>query len=150
VRSWASPRAALVALGALLLLITVVISGGFAARVCAEPLDVSGTRSLPRVVSLMKQIDEIAYPAHAVLGLALEGLDCDPLATGLQWLKAAAHARSAVDVSRAAAGMARAELRSSDVGRFRTRLCAFVGRTYARPEQASAVREAGLTCSLRG
>ena len=143
------PRVFATVVGSLLVLSSLVASGTVAARLCAEPLDVSGTRSLPRVLSGIKARDEIAYPAHVLLGSILERVGCDPTATALQWLKAAAHARSDRDARHAAAGIASARGRAPAGTDFRVRLCSYVGKGFARPEQAPAAALADLSCDAR-
>ena len=49
--------------------------------------------------------DAVAYPAHVLAALALEATRADPAAIGLQWLKAAAHARSDARLSRSIRGL---------------------------------------------
>lgn len=89
-----------------------------AARLYSRPLDVSGTMYLPRLVKIIKDRNEVAYPAHVILATILEATGGSPTAAGLQWLKAAAHARSDAELIRAARGLENAQRRCPDSGEF--------------------------------
>jgi hypothetical protein len=52
--------------------------------------------------------DSLYYWSHAALGSALATGRCDPAASGVQWVKAAAHAASVAEADRVAGGVARA------------------------------------------
>lgn len=83
---------------------------------------------LPRCVTIIKDRDEFAYPAHVVLAIILEVTNASPTAVGLQWLKASAHARSKADADRASRGFEAAWWRSPDPNEFVTTL-----NQYLRP-----------------
>jgi hypothetical protein len=128
------------------LAVMVILAGAFLARICLAPLDVSGTTQIPTHVTTAKGNDGFAYSAHAGLGTALEAFRCSPTATGLQWLKAAAHARSEREASRAASGLAVARERSGAGEQWQSALCGFLGDGSVSPGQALALDEAGLRC----
>jgi len=65
--------------------------------------------------------------AHAGLGGLLRRGHCDPLATGLQWLKAGAHAHTPGQMEAVARGIAAARAASADPAQFDTALCGYVG-----------------------
>jgi hypothetical protein len=55
----------------------------------------------------VKQSDAVAFPAHAVVGLAVEAGPCTPEARAAQWRKAAKHASTPPAAELAAAGLRR-------------------------------------------
>lgn len=121
-------------------------------RVCGTPVDVSGTTRLPDWLVNLKERDEIAFPLHAWLGAGLVRLGCEPTAAGLQWVKAAAHARSADDLDQAVAGLiaARANAGAGPSGgspdRFEAEVCGYLTGGSVGPNQAAALARAGLDC----
>lgn len=115
-------------------------------RVCVEPLDVSGTTRLPAEVASIKNRDDIAYPAHVILGTVLERLGCQPTATALQWFKAAAHARTDAELELTAQGIVAATRRSRSASEIETIFCAAVANGMAGAKQATALAEAGFRC----
>lgn len=118
-----------------------------AQRLCTAPLDVSGTRDIPAWVRPVKENDAIAYPAHVLLGTVLQATGCTPAATAVQWLKAAAHARTPDEVAQAAAGIREARARGDlTTEADRQRLCAYVRGPDVRPEQRAALAQADLNC----
>src|SRR4051794_4553592 len=56
-----------------------------AQRVYTRPLDISGTWHLPEVIRVVKERDDVAYPAHVLLATVLEAMHVAPAAVGLQW-----------------------------------------------------------------
>jgi hypothetical protein len=124
------------------------IGGQVGVRLCQEPIDVSGTTRVPGWFSTLKNRDEIAYPAHAMLGDLLNRTSCSPLAAGLQWLKASAHARTEQDVAVAGQGLVTARGRAAQAEAFDAALCGFVGRGFARPQQESVTRHARVECGV--
>jgi len=130
----------------LLLLVIVVLGWRLARRFRSVPLDLSGTVALPDVIIRIKDRDEIAYPAHATLATILAVIRGAPVAVGLQWLKAAAHARTPAERERAIRGLQASRLRSRDPEEFATIL-----RRYVRPgETAQFMLLARLNSSLPG
>ena len=117
----------------LLLAALGLFSTGAVARLYAEPLDVSGTTRLPRWLSTVKERDEIAYPAHVALGTLLNRLHGPPAAAGLQWVKAAAHARSPTEVERVVRGLATTRRRSESPDHLEQTLCSYVAQDRTRP-----------------
>ena len=53
-------------------------------RLCARPIDVSGTVHVPALLKEVKEQDAIAYPVHRTLGAVLAEAGCGPTAVGLQ------------------------------------------------------------------
>src|SRR4051794_33975044 len=104
-------------------------------RLCEQPLDVSGNTRLPEWLMEVKERDEFAYPLHVALGTMLCWIRCEPTASGVQWLKAAAHARTPEDVARAAAGLRQASQRFTTPQVLADQLCSYVPRGFARPAQ---------------
>ncbi len=143
-RSW-NPRSG-AALVRVALTTMVIVASVLVVRICVAPLDVSGTTQI-RVYAVAAQgNDEFAYWSHVGLAAALEAFHCSPTATALQWLKAAAHARSGPDVSRVARGLAAAKERSGGGEEWQRALCAFLRDGFASPWQALAIAQAGIRC----
>jgi hypothetical protein len=94
----------------------------------------------------LSRADSVRYPFHALLAAYLERLDCNPEAVGVQWFKAAFHARTAAEMNRAGAGLGRAAARLQDPAPFARSLCAAGGRTR-RLSVMAAMRRAGLACA---
>jgi hypothetical protein len=114
----------------------IALLGARAARwLRSVPLDVSGTVPLPGIIHRIKDRDEIAYPGHVLLARILAASRGSPTAVGLQWLKAAAHARNPADLDRAARGLDAAWERSQDPVAFARTL-----RRYVRPGEAMQLR----------
>jgi hypothetical protein len=110
-----------------------------------QPLDLGATVALPNWLERLARRDEVAYSAHAALGTALEALRFPPEAVGLQWLKAAAHARTAAEAERLGAGLARTRRRSEDPDRVDAALCRYIigGGTLG---QRAAMARAEMRC----
>jgi hypothetical protein len=151
-------------------------AGVGAQRICDAPLDVSGSgiaeaelrgdmdqqplpadldlASLPNWLAAIKHVDGLAFPAHALLGGGLERAGCDPSATALQWLKAAAHADGPERITTAGDGLKAALGRSTDSPQLAERLCRLMdlppgdaaGDRMLRREHAAAV-QVGLGCT---
>lgn len=117
------------------------------ARICGLPLDVSGTIEAPPVVTTVKSQDDFAYVAHTALASMLGTLHCSPLATAVQWLKAAAHARSPAEVRQTASGLVATRTRDGPSDDFQRALCMFLAGRSVSPAQALALAEAGITCA---
>jgi hypothetical protein len=77
-----------------------------------EGADLSKLLRLPRWLDAVTGHDLVAYPLHASFGSALNLLGAPPRVAALEWMKAAAHARSAAAVARVAAGLAEAQRRA--------------------------------------
>ena len=129
----------------LALAIVLVLGIATVVRICAVPLDMSGTAQPASLVADAKGNDAIAYPAHVALATTLEAFRCSATAAGLQWLKAAAHARSAAEVARAVSGLAAARERSSEEEPVQTALCEFLRGGIASASQARAMAQAGIS-----
>jgi hypothetical protein len=124
-------------LGAGLLMAKVIVC------LYTRPLDVGGSVTLPHPLQAIKKRDDVAYPVHATLGAILNLTGGLPLAAGYQWIKAAAHARSRGELSRAADGLARARRRSRPKDRFDEELYAYLRRGF-HTRQAIAMHMIGL------
>src|SRR5262245_4023912 len=86
--------------------IASVLPMGLFTYTCFVPVDVSGSPTgglLPPVIREFKNRDEVAYPLHLLLGRALEGARCNPVAAGFQLIKAGAHANTREEVTNAGA-----------------------------------------------
>ena len=138
-------RPRLLAAGAVLALaLALVVPYGQLA--CREPIDVSGTTRLPAWLVAIKERDELAYPAHAIVGAVLTQAGCSPIAAGLQWLKAGAHARTEQEIMTAEQGLSVARARADPTETFDARLCAYMVDGYANAQQEAVTRGAGLRC----
>lgn len=127
--------------------VVVMIGAALAMRVYVAPLDISGTLPLPGRVQALKGRDEIAYPAHVALGTILQRAGGDSVAVGLQWLKAAAHARTAEEIDKVGNGLARAVRRSPNPERVTEEICSYLQGGVTGPRQAAALDDAGVSCA---
>jgi hypothetical protein len=109
----------------------------------AESLDVTRALALPDWFDDLTQRGGIAYPAHATLGTVLERFDLSPAATAVQWLKAAAHARSDAELEWAARGISAAVARDEGGRAFAT-ICKL--RELGNESQIHAVDLAEIPC----
>ena len=100
--------------------------------------------SLPDQILLGSIPDDVAYPTHAALGTVLNLAGASPSAAGVQWVKAASHARSPGDVTRAAQGLAQARRYSRDPSRLDATLCAMI--EHGNPAVWDAADQAHLAC----
>jgi hypothetical protein len=82
------------------------------------------------------------------MGRALAALGCAPAAIGLQWLKAAAHARNEAEIEQASGGLRQASERGG-AHALAERLCPYVADSYVGPAQQAAAEQAGLACGAR-
>lgn len=101
----------------------LLILGSVAAFRLRARLNVTGTVVLPGPIESLTARDRVAYPAHIVLGSLLETFRYPSPAVGVQWLKAAYHARDGRRMEEAIAGIATARGRSSTPGSFDATLC---------------------------
>jgi hypothetical protein len=93
--------------------------------------------------------DDVAFQSHAVFGAALCTIVCDPSGSGLQWLKAAAHARNAEEVARSAQGLRTAAQRSASETRLAEVLCPLITVDFRGENQRLALEQAGIPCPAR-
>jgi hypothetical protein len=130
-----------------LLLAGAGLSGArFARQLCNEPLDISGTVYIPSWIDVVKNQDALAYPAHVVLGSVLAQARCRPSAVGLQWFKAASHARNEAELRQAAEGIREARMLETSDQDIRDELCRAIIKGRFRPQQRTALEWAGLRC----
>ena len=127
------------------LMLVALVTARLVARVYTRPLDVSGTWRLPSVIRAAKERDDVAYPAHVFLATVLEATRAAPTAVGLQWVKAAAHARTQAEAEQVAEGLAKAVRRAAAPEQFAAALCRYV-RPSGRPLEYAAADQAGLRC----
>src|SRR5262245_56919320 len=127
-----------VALGAIVALLLLAL-------VLRQPLDVATSVPLPGWLARLVDRDEVAYPIHTALGTVLETLRFPPEAVGLQWLKGAAHARTAAEAERLGAGLASTRQRSDDPDRLDAALCRHIigGGSFG---QRTAMARAQMRC----
>src|SRR5262249_11536203 len=139
-------------------------------RLCHQPLDLSGTartssvhvahslviassvrdnvQAITQEITRREEFDPLTYAAHAGLGRLLGDARCDPVATGLQWLKAGAHAHSPEQVEAIAKGIAAARTASGAVTQFDTALCSYVSHGFSTTEQMLGAEQGGVECGL--
>jgi hypothetical protein len=70
------------------------LAAGYVIRLALTGQDVSQALRLPSWLESRVQRDAIAYPTHVALARGFALFHASPVAEGLQWMKAAAHARS--------------------------------------------------------
>jgi hypothetical protein len=85
------------------------------------------------------------YWLHAALGGLLDGARCDATASGVQWVKAAIHARSVEQAERAVGGIRGAVARAADPVASAQRLC-----LVASPRNWRSVDHVALTLVMAG
>jgi hypothetical protein len=90
--------------------------------------------------------DRLRYWFHAVLGRGLEVAQCDPAASGVQWIEAAAHARSESQLQRAIRGLQRDTSRSPNKAVTDAILCAYAPRGATNAAQTQVMQAAGVHC----
>ncbi|HLH22397.1 MAG TPA: hypothetical protein VK066_07725 [Chloroflexota bacterium] len=105
-------------------------------------------QALTHAITTHEDFDPATYAAHAALGWLLGRGGCDPVATGLQWLKAGAHAHSPAEVEAVAQGIAAARAASGDPAEFDAALCSYVGPAFSTGEQLTATEAGGVDCGL--
>ena len=111
--------------------------------------DVSKTLRLPAWLETRIQRDEIAYPAHVVLARGFGLFRVSPLAEGLQWLRAAAHARSDDQIRTAGEGL-RSVLARTETARHEqtTELLCQAATRAGRPAHSMVIALAGMDCPI--
>ena len=142
-RAFVIVPSALVILATIGLLITVI-------AILSEPVDVTRSGPLPGWLERLSRHDSVAYPIHAALGTILNAVGGPPIGAGVQWYKAAAHARTADEVERAAQGITTARQRDPKGESVDATLCAPNVRRGARATQVAAMGQAGLPCGAAG
>lgn len=88
--------------------------------------------------------DSTSYQTHAVLGSVINSLGASPSAAGIQWLKAASHARTGGDIAEAARGIAVARERSGNAKQLDVVLCRIV--EHGSPSVWAVADRARLAC----
>jgi hypothetical protein len=119
------------------------------AAAAGRPLRLPGSEALEDLAYDLLRSDSLRYWFHTFLGRALDLARCDPAASGLQWIKAAYHARTERHVWRSAAGIERSLRRSRPGDDTRAVLCAYLPRGPYNSQQAVALLLGGLQCTPR-
>jgi hypothetical protein len=103
---------------------------------------------IPSGLRELKQNDAVAYPAHAAIGGALNRIGATPGLAGIQWLKAAYHARSEAELDQAARGIGAAAAGRPAADQVGAELCAVRSAPDAAGagRQVEALMRAGITC----
>ena len=99
---------------------------------------------LPAPVARLRWHDKPRFLAHVALGQAL--VPFDTKRAGVQWIKAAAHARSADEVDQVADGLIAVKQRSPSVKELEGVLCPYLSTGASGVRQRVALEEAGLSC----
>jgi hypothetical protein len=105
-------------------------------------------QALTQAIITHEEFDPLTYASHAGLGWLLSRSQCDPVATGVQWLKAGAHSHSPAQVEMVAQGIAAARAASDDPAQFDVALCSYVGQAFTTDEQLTATEGGGVECRL--
>jgi hypothetical protein len=129
------------------LVLGIVLAVSLGDRACHAPVDISGTTRLPAWLVALKEQDAFAYPAHELIGTLLNNAGCSPVAAGLQWIKAGAHARTEQQATQAERGLSVARSRDSQPTTFDAILCAYLANGFANPQQEAITQQAGLSCA---
>ena len=101
------------------------------------PADLSEMLHLPRWRDAIVTHDRVAFPLHAIIGAACNAVDGPPAWAAMEWLKAAAHARSAAQAAAAVRGLAAALERAGDVATISKYLAAAVSAGTSGPTAAA-------------
>jgi len=105
-------------------------------------------QAITQQITQREDFDPLTYAAHAGLARLLGGAKCDSVATGLQWLKAGAHAHSPEQVEAIAKGIAAARAASGTVTEFDAALCGYVSHGFSTTEQVIGAEQGGVECGL--
>lgn len=161
-------RIGLLAVAVVLFMASMAVPGW--RRLCYQPLDLLGAKQsspalleqslvvvpgvrdvvqgITQEITRREEFDPLTYAAHAGLGRLLGSARCDSVATGLQWLKAGAHAHSPEQVEAVAKGIAEARAASGLVTEFDTALCGYVSQGFSTTEQVIGAEQGGVECGL--
>jgi hypothetical protein len=129
------------------LVLGIMLAVALGDRACHAPVDISGTTRLPAWLVALKERDAFAYPAHDLMGRLLNDAGCSPVAAGLQWIKAGAHARTEQEATQVEHGLSAARSRDSQPATFDAILCAYLANGFANPQQEAIIQRAGLACT---
>jgi hypothetical protein len=130
---------------------TVFVGQAVWDRVRSKPIDMSEVQQrigvhAPRALTSIIKRDGIAFHAHALLASFIEHSSGDPAAAGVQWVKAAAHARTTDDLQQVIEGLRWGRDHSADRESFQSTICSFVEGNYWSGLQREAFTELGLNC----
>lgn len=137
-----------------LLSLGAILAIGALDRLRSRPLDGAEVRQrlgleVPGPVRSLVKRDGIAYPVHMALGGIILATGGDPAAAGVQWFKAAAHARSAEEVVTTASRLAESRTQSRDPTAFDQVICAHVEGGFWTGYQREVTQAAGVGCPRR-
>jgi hypothetical protein len=139
---------ALVIMGAL----TSYVAQGAWNRIRTRPLDVTEVRhrigiQAPQTITSFVKRDGVAFRAHALLADILARSNGAPSAVGVQWVKAAAHARTDAELRQVVRGLQWTVQHSSDHPTLMSTLCTYVEDGWWSGLQRQAFQAAGIECT---
>jgi hypothetical protein len=108
--------------------------------------DISGEVAPPSPIDAILQRDSLAYPLHSLTARVVERVGGPPSVAAAQWVKAASHARSQVEVEDAGRGIRQARERAGDAMGLDASICAVLER--AAPRVRAAIELSGAACNL--
>lgn len=145
-----------VIVGGLIGLVVIGILGTLVAqgawnRLSTRPIDMTQMQQrigiqAPSPVAAFFKRDGVAFRAHAGLAMLIAGANGDPSAAGVQWVKAAAHARTDADLDRVSRGLVWAREHTDSVTTLQSTLCSYVENGYWTGVQQQAFEAAGFQC----
>ncbi|MBV8085338.1 MAG: hypothetical protein JO247_11045 [Chloroflexi bacterium] len=146
VRRSGSPSASRWLVAAVLLGADLLVSAG-ATYACDYPIDaVNATRNLPGQTTLAVE-NTPDFLAHKAIAVTLDAAGCNPLAGGLQWIKAAAHTVRQDRELEVIDGLRGEAKRSAAPPQLAADLCSYLRPGSARVRQEQELAAAGLPCS---
>jgi hypothetical protein len=101
----------------------------------------------PGPVSAIIKRDGVAFRAHSLLAGLIARTNGAPSAVGVQWVKAAAHARTDAELQQVVQGLQWAQQRSAHQAELEPTLCAYVEDGWWTGLQREAFTSAGIQCS---
>src|SRR3954447_5162087 len=112
-------------------ILTTLVAQGAWNRVRTRPLDMTEVQrhigiQAPRTITSFVKRDGIAFRAHAVLADVIARTNGAPSAVGVQWFKAAAHARTDSDLQQVVRGLQWTMQHSTDKPALQSTLCTYV------------------------
>jgi hypothetical protein len=134
-------------------ILTSFVAQGAWNRVRTRPLDMTQVQhhigiQAPHTVTSFVKRDGIAFRAHAFLADVIERANGAPSAVGVQWVKAAAHARTDSELRQVVHGLQWSVQHSTDSSALQSTLCTYVESGWWTGLQREAFQAANLECPI--
>ena len=121
--------------------------GGGAVYACTGAIDFTGSGGPAEGLQGIQADSNLLFAVHADFARALDTGNCSPVASGVQWLKAAAHGAAPDLNQQVVDGFTRARERSTTPEATAAGICAHITPGSFRQRQLDDLRQAGLPCS---